>query len=299
MYAFAVVSVETPGQEIVAVRNGPPLVVGLGDGEHFLASDPPALLAHTRDVVFLEDGDIGRMTPAGVEFQDRAGKPVQRPVQRVNWDPIRRRRAATSTSCSRRSTSSRGPCTTPSPGASTSRRGRGLPRRRSRSPDEELERIERVHLLACGTSWHAALVGKFLIETLARVPVEVDYGSEYRYRDPIVSDRTLAVGHLPVGRDGRHAGGACEAAHERGARLHRDLQRGRQHGDPRAATGRSTPTPARRSASPRPRRSPSQLVALYLLALYLRQCTRHADARGAQLHLDDADRSCRSCSSRR
>ena len=88
MYAFAVVTVETDGQEIVAARQGPPLVIGLAEGEQFLASDPAALLAYTKDVVFLENGDLGRLTPAGVEIQDRAGKPVERPVQRLNWDPI-------------------------------------------------------------------------------------------------------------------------------------------------------------------------------------------------------------------
>ncbi|HEY4564923.1 MAG TPA: glutamine--fructose-6-phosphate aminotransferase, partial [Thermoanaerobaculia bacterium] len=88
MYAFAVVSVETEGQEIVAARQGPPLVIGLAEGEQFLASDPAALLAYTKDVIFLENGDVGRLTPAGVEVRDRAGKPVERPVQRLNWDPI-------------------------------------------------------------------------------------------------------------------------------------------------------------------------------------------------------------------
>src|SRR3954467_14946621 len=88
MYAFAVVSIETEGQEIVAARLGPPLVIGLAKEEQFLASDPAALLAYTKDVIFLENGDIVRLTPAGRHVQDRAGKPIQRAVQRLNWDPI-------------------------------------------------------------------------------------------------------------------------------------------------------------------------------------------------------------------
>src|SRR5436305_7075360 len=88
MYAFADVSTENEGQEIVAARQGPPLVIGLAQGEQFLASDPAALIVHTKDVVFLENGDIARLRPEGVEILDRAGEKVERPVQRLNWDPI-------------------------------------------------------------------------------------------------------------------------------------------------------------------------------------------------------------------
>src|SRR6185436_5748438 len=88
MYAFAAVTTESPDQEIVASRQGPPLVIGLSEGEQFLASDPAALLVHTKDVIFLENGDIARLTRAGVEIQDRNGQRVERPVQRLSWDPI-------------------------------------------------------------------------------------------------------------------------------------------------------------------------------------------------------------------
>src|SRR6185436_5419941 len=88
MYAFAVVTTEKDGQEIVAARQGPPLVLGLAQGEQFLASDPAALLPHTKDVIFLENGDVARLSPEKIEVFDRAGKPVTRPVQRLNWDPI-------------------------------------------------------------------------------------------------------------------------------------------------------------------------------------------------------------------
>ena len=99
-------------------------------------------------------------------------------------------------------------------------------------PDQVLRDVERIVILACGTSWHSALVGKFLFETLARVPVEVDYGSEYRYRDPIVVEEHAGDRDHAVGRDGRHAGGAARSEEEGGPQ-HLDLQRRRQHGDAR------------------------------------------------------------------
>ena len=116
-------------------------------------------------------------------------------------------------------------------------------------------KIERLHLLACGTSWHSGLIGKFLIEHIARIPVEVDYGSEYRYRDPIVTDRVLAVG---ISQSGETADtlSAMEAARERGARLFAVCNVAGQPGDPHQRRGDLHPRRARRSASPRPRRSP-------------------------------------------
>ena len=223
IYALVLMHRDEP-QKLVAARMGPPLVVGLGEGEHFLASDIPALLPYTRDFVFLDDGDVVTVTP-GPHAPHR-----RRRARRWSASPsaspgtrCRRRRAATATSCSRRSTSSRARCATRCSGASASRRARSTSR--SWAPAaEELRRAKRVMLLACGTSWHAALVGKFLLEQVAQVPAEVDYGSEFRYRDPDRGPGDAGRGHQPERRDRRHPG-RLPRGQEAGCAAHRHLQR--------------------------------------------------------------------------
>jgi glucosamine--fructose-6-phosphate aminotransferase (isomerizing) len=268
MYAFAVVSTDSDGQEIVAARQGPPLVIGLGQGEQFLASDPAALLAHTKDVIFLENGDLARLTPDRVELWNRAGIPVERAVQRISWDPIQAEKGGYKHFMLKEVHEQPQAVQDTFAGRVDFETAEILFDSVRLSPDE-LERIERLHLLACGTSWHAALVGKFLIEEIARIPVEVDYGSEYRYRDPIVSDRVLAVG---ISQSGETADtiSAMEAAKERGARLFcvcnvfgsqaTRISEGvlYTHAGPEIGVAST-------------KAFTTQLVALYLLALYLRQ----------------------------
>ncbi|MFL6264090.1 MAG: glutamine--fructose-6-phosphate transaminase (isomerizing) [Thermoanaerobaculia bacterium] len=269
MYAFAVVSVETEGQEIVAARQGPPLVIGLAKEEQFLASDPAALLAYTKDVIFLENGDIARLTPAGVEMWDRAGKPVQRPVQHLNWDPIQAEKGGYKHFMLKEIHEQ--------PQVVQETFGGRVDFERAeilfdtvKISKEEIDRVERLTLLACGTSWHAALIGKFLIEQIARLPVEVDYGSEYRYRDPIVSDRVLAVG---ISQSGETADtlSAMEAAHERGARLFSVCNVVGSQAT-RVSEGVIYTHAGPEIGVASTKAFTTQLVALYLLALYLRQC---------------------------
>jgi glucosamine--fructose-6-phosphate aminotransferase (isomerizing) len=192
IYALVLLHRDEP-QRLVAARMGPPLVVGLGQGERFLASDIPALLPYTHDFVFLDDGDVVSVTPETMTLTDAKGAPVERPPQRISWDPVQAEKGGY------RHFMLKEIYEQPRAVRDTLLGRIGLEEGEVHLEElgpaaEKLRRARRVTLLACGTSWHAALVGKFLLEQVAKVPAEVDYGSEFRYRTPIMDPETLAVG---------------------------------------------------------------------------------------------------------
>jgi glutamine---fructose-6-phosphate transaminase (isomerizing) len=190
-FALGVLSATEP-DKIVVARFGPPVIIGVGEGESFVASDVPGVLHHTRNIYFLADGDMAILTLAGIELTDFDGNAIRRNITHIQWDPIQAEkggykhfmlkeiweqpRAITDTTLGRISLDS----------------GKVF-LGEMKIDDDELASASSINIAACGTSWHAGLAGKYMIERLARLPVDVDYASEYRYRNPIPDRNALGL----------------------------------------------------------------------------------------------------------
>jgi glucosamine--fructose-6-phosphate aminotransferase (isomerizing) len=216
-YGIAVVSSKDKNK-IVAARKGSPLLIGLGDGEYYVASDVSAILAQTREVVYLDDGDVAVLTRDGYTILNQRAQQLERGVSKIDWDLDQIERGGFDHFMLKEIFEQ--PAT-----VENAMRGRLLPDQGTSKlgglnmTDEELLKFDNILITACGTSWHSALIGEHMLESLARIPVEVEYASEFRYRNPVVTDKTLCI---VISQSGETADtlAAMREAKSRGARTY-------------------------------------------------------------------------------
>ena len=266
-YALVMIAADEPGT-IIAAKHGPPLVVGLGEGENIVASDVAPLLAYTRNIIYLEDGEYAVANDRKVELFNRQDEKLDREPKKITWDAVAAEKEGYRHYMLKEIHEQPRAVRDTFTGRMFEESGEVFFNDLQFTP-EEWSQIKRVHIVACGTSWHAGLVGKFLIESASRIPVEVDYGSEYRYRDPIVDASTLVIGVTQSGETADTIAGMQEAR-AKGAKL---ISICNVLG---AAATRMSDGVIYTNAGPEigvasTKAFTTQLCAFYLLALYIRQ----------------------------
>jgi len=278
IYSLVFLSAKDP-QKLIAARIGPPSVIGLGDREYFVASDIPALLEHTREIFFLADGDVAVLSRDGVRVTDLDGKPVERPAHHVAWDPIMAEKGGYKHFMQKEIFEQPRAVRDTLLGRISQDTGKVFLDEMAIA-EKQFREFQNVRIVACGTSWHAGLAGKFMIERLARLPVEVDYGSEFRYRDPIISEKTLTVCISQSGETADTLAAQREAKHKGSPSLAICNVKGSMITREAAGTILTHAGPEIGVASTKA--FTSQLAALLLLASYLGQARGKLSAEAAQ-----------------
>ncbi len=284
IFALSIINADEP-DTIIAVRQGPPVVIGLGDREFFVASDIPPILQHTRDVFFLGDGELAVINRDAVRVLDFEGNSVQPSIQRITWDPIMAEKGGFKHFMLKEIYEQPRSVRDTVQGRVSLDSGQVFLDEMSNITEADFKRFTSIKIAACGTSWHAGLAGKYMIEQLARIPVDVDYASEFRYRNPVMDEDSLL---LVISQSGETADtiAALREAKELGARV---LAICNVQGSMivREADGTILTHAGPEIGVASTKAFTSQMIALYLLGMYLGQMRGVLSVDEARFHAQE------------